>query len=640
MKRSWKPVRTDELFLKAAKSKTAEADLEQRRALLWWAMLPTRLEDSLNIDVTALREQLQENVKKLGIEGTLAQNLKDGGATGLYLRTQSTWQDALFRPMIRWNPWMTWGNTVYLIGLFLLGVLGLAARYGLGWLGLWFSARAAMEIALRLRRAIYQHAYRVATLGFPLGAREKVNTFSAEIDKLRHGIVAWLHVIVPEPVHAVLLLAFALWLHPMLTVILATLTGLTAWAGFLLRAMLRRRAELAQRSTHRQSGMLQESFAILRLVKVFLFEAFNQERIEGQLQSLAASQLRQGRNESLIRPILTVLGMSAFFLVLFLSGFVLLKGYLEVQTILVLLLILLTFVFMIVHWFRARVHLQHAELAAKSIYAFLDRTDTMGQAIEAEFLPGIEDGIEFANVSLRDPGTGKVLLRALQFQIPAGSKTALVGVDENEKHAVVSLLARYLDPTQGEVRIDRKNIRWLTLDSVRTQMAFLLEDHQVFTDTVAGNIGCGEAYSLPRIIEAAKLAHAHQFIQKLPKGYETVVGEFGHALKPGEIYRIALARALLRDPALLVLEEPKTPFDDDTKAMVDDTLQRFLGDRTVLYLAHRLSTIKACDQVILLHQGRIGAVGEYRELLAKNDLYRNFEYLEFSEFANQVASSV
>jgi ATP-binding cassette subfamily B protein len=210
----------------------------------------------------------------------------------------------------------------------------------------------------------------------------------------------------------------------------------------------------------------------------------------------------------------------------------------------------------------------------------------------------------------------------------------LVGSDETEKHALVYLLARFLDPTTGEIRIDERVLKWLTLDSIRSQIGVILQPNLIFNDTVINNIGCGDpSYSVPQIIEAAKLAHAHQFIQRLPYGYETPVGEMGSSLRVGEQFRIALARAILRDPAMYVIEEPAEPLDDDTKSLLDDTFARVLPGKTVLFLPHRISTIRGCDRVYLIHRGRVEAVGEHRELIARNDLYKHLHYLEFNEFA-------
>jgi ATP-binding cassette subfamily B protein len=200
--------------------------------------------------------------------------------------------------------------------------------------------------------------------------------------------------------------------------------------------------------------------------------------------------------------------------------------------------------------------------------------------------------------------------------------------------ALVSLIPRFLDPTEGEIKVDGRSLKWVTQDSLRAQIGLVLQNSLVFNDTVANNIGCGDpSYTLPQIIEAAKLAHAHQFIQRLPYGYETQIGELGHSLRPGEQFRIALARAILRDPSLFIIEEPTDHLDDDTKDLVDDTLARVLAGKTVIYLPHRMSTLKECDRVYLLHEGRIVAAGEHRELMTENELYRHLYYLEFNPFA-------
>jgi ATP-binding cassette subfamily B protein len=154
----------------------------------------------------------------------------------------------------------------------------------------------------------------------------------------------------------------------------------------------------------------------------------------------------------------------------------------------------------------------------------------------------------------------------------------------------------------------------------------------VFHDTVANNIGCGDvAYTLPRIIEAAKMAHAHNFIQKLPQGYETPIGELGHSLSVSEQFRIALARAILRDPAILIIEEPEGELDEETRNLFDDTLDRILPGRTAIFLPHRISTLRLCNTVHLLHKGHIVASGPHKDLLAQNALYRHLYYLEYNE---------
>src|SRR5262249_5361482 len=142
----------------------------------------------------------------------------------------------------------------------------------------------------------------------------------------------------------------------------------------------------------------------------------------------------------------------------------------------------------------------------------------------------------------------------------------------------------------------------------------------------------------PQIIDAAKSARAHHFIQKLPHGYETTIGELGHRLSLSQQFRVALARAILRDPAILIVEEPEAELDAETKELLDDTFARILPGRTAIFLPHRISTLKACDKIFLLHKGRLEATGDHRTLLTQNTLYRHLHYLEYSEAAVAAAS--
>ena len=234
--------------------------------------------------------------------------------------------------------------------------------------------------------------------------------------------------------------------------------------------------------------------------------------------------------------------------------------------------------------------------------------------------------MEFRGVTLKDPVSGEPVLENVTFAVPANAKIAIVGQNAAEKHALVYMIPRFLDPTSGEIRIEDKNIRWVTHESLRAQVSLVMLDDLTFTDTVANNIGVGsQEYNLPQIIEAAKLAHAHQFIEKLPHGYETLIGNAGYSLSPGERFRVALARALLRDPSILIIEEPVGPIDEDTLALFDDTLARISAGRTIIFLAQRLSTLRNVNRVFVLKGGQVVANGSHDELWQDDDNYRRIQ---------------
>jgi ABC-type multidrug transport system fused ATPase/permease subunit len=225
-------------------------------------------------------------------------------------------------------------------------------------------------------------------------------------------------------------------------------------------------------------------------------------------------------------------------------------------------------------------------------------------------------------------------LDGVSAEFAAGSRTAVMSLDEDAKHALVCLIPRLIDPKVGRVRIDGHDLRDVTLESIRAQVAIVLQSDLAFTDSVLMNIGLGDpSYPLARVIEAAKVAHAHNFIQDLPHGYETIIGPLGHYLEIDELYRIALARAYLHDPSIVIIEEPSVSLDDDTKHLIDDTIARLSQNRTLIILPHRLSTIRSCEQIIVLHNGRIESVGQPRQLQTESKLYRHLQYVEFNQFA-------
>jgi ATP-binding cassette subfamily B protein len=274
-------------------------------------------------------------------------------------------------------------------------------------------------------------------------------------------------------------------------------------------------------------------------------------------------------------------------------------------------------------WIAAQVRVARARESAADVFEFLDRRGETGQGIDAEFLQPMTRKLELVGASLREPGTGRMVLEDVTLTVPAGTRAAVVFTDPGEARALAHLITRFQDPTAGEVRIDGKNIRWVTFESVRAQVALVMEDALTFTDTVANNIGCGElGYSLPQIIEAAKAAHAHQFVQRLPYGYETLIGDGGASLRPGERFRIALARALLRDPSLIVIEEPAEHLDPDSLVLIDDAVARIRHGRTILFLARRPATVRSADEVFVLHNGRLRAGGSHDDLIHGSELYR------------------
>jgi ATP-binding cassette subfamily B protein len=615
-------------------------------ALLWREQVHTLI--ATDLDAAELYVSDRSSLEAVGIVGP--PELNDRGILSLLVRLYQRLPDRLVAPAVagiaRAFPW-TWRpgegaspDSNYLRGLLVLALV-LAAARGFSLYGMQYAAAlAVVEATNRLRRAVYHHTYRLGTLAFrALGPSEAVSIFTRQIEAVHDALSTWLTVIWREPVKFALLLLFALLLSTWLSLAFLILALLVWLIGGQIAAHLRTSERLAARRGAEQLAILQESLMLMRLVKSYSMELFNQSRVERQLAAYAHTGVERRSGEAIARPFLVFLGTSAAIILLFVAGHIVLSGRLGVARGIVLATVLVSLYAPLISLIQNRKYLRRGRKAAAILFKFLDRPGEIGQVVGAEFLAPMADRLEFDNVTLREPGTGKPLLQNVSLTIQSGRKVALVGPDEMEKHAFIYLIPRLLDPDSGEIRIDNHNLRWVTFESLRAQIGMVLQHHLLFNDTVANNISCGEpTFDLPKIIEAAKIAHAHNFIQGLPRGYETPVGDLGHPLSAGERFRIALARAILRDPAILIIEEPTTVLDDNTKAMLDDTFARVLQGRTVIFLPHRISTIRSCDAVFLIHHGRIEAAGEHRELLAQSELYRHLQYLEFNVFAEELAA--
>jgi ATP-binding cassette subfamily B protein len=628
----------------------AGVPVDKLSAAQWPVLWRVHLHDILgqrDHDAAALfhEDRTRERPDEVLPRGRPGAALADRGILSLVVRSQGQFYAPVAGWLARLAPW-TWqpndssrpNHYTYLTGLLVVAAVLALLRALAMFLTGYAAALATIEASNRLRRAIYHHTFRLGTLAFrALGPSEAVSIFTRQLEAVHDGLYTRLTVVFREPVKFVLLLLFALAINLWLALAFLLFALLVWLVGGQLAVRLRRQERVATRQAAEQLALLQESLMLMRLVKIYLMELFNQSRVERQLAAYSDAQLRRARGEAVYRPLLIFLGTVAALILLFVAGLIVLSGRLGVASAITMATALVSLYWPVVNWLGHRRFIRRGKEAAAVVFKFLDRPGEVGQAVGAEFLTPLGQHLEFDRVTLLEPGTGRRLLDSVSLKIAAGQRIGLVGPDEMEKHALVYLLPRFLDPNSGEIRIDGHNLRWVTFESLRAQIAVVLQHNLVFNDTVANNIGCGDpGYDLPKIIEAAKTAHAHHFIQKLPRGYETQIGEMGHYLNVSERFRIALARAVLRDPALLIIEEPTAPLDDDSKDLIDDTFARILPGRTVLFLPHRISTIRACDQVFLLHKGHVEAAGEHRELLSRNQLYRHLQYIEFNEFAEQV----
>lgn len=587
---------------------------------------------------SAVHEKFQTNVGEEAANAYLADDVNSRrlGLLSLLARERTQTGTEIIAWFARTLPW-TWrpDDAHYLTGLFLAAVVVLLLHCLSMLAAEYCAAEASLEVGVRLRRNLYAHATRLGILSVkPSAAREAADLFTNKVETVQDGVRAWLRPNIAAPVIVVLLLAILFAANPGLTLCFVV-AGLLVWLIVgQYAARFAREGRLAARRSEARMGQMRESVNLLQLVKSYLMDRFSQTRLERQLTDYSRAEWRRLRGLALSRPAL----MSAVALVavgvLYLAGRSVLFGHLSVAGLAMKIVAITFLVWAIRTWLAGRVRIRKAEDAAAAVAEFLDRRADPGQAIDAEFLQPLRKKLEVVEASVREAGTGRMLLDGVSFAVPAGSRIAVVASDPDEGRALLSLFGRFVETTGGEVKFDGKNVRWVTLESLRTQVALIAQPLTVFTDTVTNNIGCGDpSFPPPQVIDAAKLTHAHQFVQRLPFGYETIVGDGGYALRPGEKLRIALARALLRDPSLIVVEEPSEAMDVDSQTLLDDTFERARAGRTIIFLTSREKVLRHADHVVVLHKSQVALAGSHDILMESSELYRRLVFKELAASA-------
>jgi subfamily B ATP-binding cassette protein MsbA len=268
---------------------------------------------------------------------------------------------------------------------------------------------------------------------------------------------------------------------------------------------------------------------------------------------------------------------------------------------------------------RVNTNLQQAIAAAERIFEMLDTHSEVTERPGARALPPLQDNVEFRNVSFAyKDAADSPILQDVSFRVAAGQVIAIVGLSGAGKTTLVNLIPRFYDATGGSILVDGVDIRDVTLRSLRSQVGIVTQETVLFDETIAANIAYGSPGATREAMEAAaRAAHAHEFIERLPNGYETDIGERGQRLSGGQRQRLAIARALLKNSPILILDEATSSLDAESEQLVQDALANLMRNRTAFVIAHRLSTVRRADKIVALERGRVAEIGRHEELLAR-----------------------
>lgn len=431
----------------------------------------------------------------------------------------------------------------------------------------------------------------------------------------------------------IVLIAVAFWHDWVLSLIAFVVFPASVLPIMRLSRKIRGFSRKRQISLGKLTALLQETIQGNRVVKAFSMEDYERRRFAGESERLFRLAMKVARIRSFTTPMLEVLAAFGIAAVVWYGGHSVIGGGRTQGSFFAFL----TAVFLLYDPFkklgRANTTIQQGMAAADRIFEVLDTVPEVRDRPGARLLPDTGSGVELIDVSFRYDGD--LVLRRVNLTVGRGEAVALVGPSGGGKSTLADLTLRFYDVSVGAIRINGVDIRDVTLASLRAHIGLVTQYTFLFNDTVKNNIAYGAAAdrSMDAIVAAAKAAYAHEFVEQLPHGYDTEIGELGLRLSGGQRQRIAIARALLKNAPILILDEATSALDNESERLVQQALDALMRGRTTLVIAHRLSTVRRADRIVVLVNGQIVEQGTHEELLALNAEYRKLHDLQFNDQA-------
>lgn len=510
---------------------------------------------------------------------------------------------------------------VLMISLTLITILRCMARFYQQYL-----AEKVVQITVtRIREDVFRHVMYMS-VGFfsSRGTSDTTSRILGDVALSGKGIKILLGKAVREPFSAAAALGAAFYINWQLTLIFLLSGPLVIGLFAILGKKIKRATKKSLVVTAAILGRIQGAMNALRVVKVYNRQEFEIGHYEISNQSLLKQNLKIGKIEAGTNPLLDVLGMFFMAAAILMGAAWVSDKYagLESSEFFILIGLLGLAAESVRKVSDVWNHIQQANAAAERVFAVIDEPQETEETTAFELKP-LSRTIDFKNIVFTYPGSARPALRGIDLSVPAGQTVAVVGPNGSGKTTLVNLIPRFYDPDSGHILIDGQDIHKGTLHSLRDQISMVTQNVVTFNDTIANNI----AYSKPgatmdEIIHAAKQAYAHEFIEPLPNGYQTVIGENSSGFSGGQLQRMVIARAILKNPQILIFDEAMSQIDADSESKIHAALQYIMKGRTCFLIAHRFSTVISADRIVVIDEGRMVAHGKHEDLMRSCEVYK------------------